>query len=49
MYPFAPIGGTRRDNGLELQIRAQLEGELPVEPDLGRWFPLWSAPPLAGR
>lgn len=47
VYPFAPVGGTRRDNALELQIRARLEGELPVEPDLGRWFPLWSAPPLA--
>jgi hypothetical protein len=46
VYPFAPIDGSRRDNTLELAVRGHLDGELPVEPDLGRWFPLWSAPPL---
>ncbi|GAA3118690.1 PspA-associated protein PspAB [Streptosporangium carneum] len=45
-YPFAPLPGQRRDNALELQVRAALEGELPIEPDLGRWFPLWGAPGL---
>ncbi|MDP9861685.1 MULTISPECIES: PspA-associated protein PspAB [Streptosporangium] len=44
-YPFAPLSG-HRDNALELQTRAALEGELPIEPDLGRWFPLWGAPGL---
>ncbi|MEV5545009.1 hypothetical protein AB0L35_02570 [Streptomyces sp. NPDC052309] len=47
-YPFAPLPGPRqrRDNALELQVRAALAGELPVEADLGRWFPLWGAPGL---
>lgn len=43
-YPFAPTGGQRRDSGFELQARAALSGELPIEPDLQRWFPLWDAP-----
>lgn len=46
VYPFVPIGDERRDTALELEIRARLSGELPVESDLGRWFPLWAAPPL---
>ncbi|MYR43747.1 hypothetical protein [Streptomyces sp. SID5910] len=47
-YPFAPLPGDRqqRDNALELRIRAVLAGELPVEEDLGRWFPVWGAPGL---
>ncbi|HEY9523848.1 MAG TPA: hypothetical protein VIR33_11465 [Thermopolyspora sp.] len=45
-YPFAPTGGQHRDNSLELQVRGALAGELKIEPDLGRWFPLWGAPGL---
>ncbi|MBO3745619.1 hypothetical protein J5X84_06010 [Streptosporangiaceae bacterium NEAU-GS5] len=45
-YPFAPTGGTQRDSALELQVRGALQGELKIEPDLARWFPLWSAPGL---
>ncbi|WP_077796092.1 hypothetical protein [Streptomyces sp. JHA26] len=47
-YPFAPLPGDReqRDTALELRIRAVLSGELPVEEDLGRWFPVWGAPGL---
>ncbi|MER6945547.1 hypothetical protein ABT294_16105 [Nonomuraea sp. NPDC000554] len=45
-YPFAPLPGQRRDNALELQARGALEGELPLEQDLGRWFPVWGAPGL---
>ncbi|MFF4417316.1 hypothetical protein ACFYY8_32735 [Streptosporangium sp. NPDC001559] len=45
-YPFAPMPGQRRDNPLELQVRGALAGELKIEPDLGRWFPLWGAPGL---
>ncbi|MER5647017.1 hypothetical protein [Streptosporangium sp. NPDC002524] len=52
-YPFAPLpagrgGGQaqRRDNALELQVRGAIGGELEIEPDLGRWFPLWGAPGL---
>ncbi|WP_113703802.1 PspA-associated protein PspAB [Nonomuraea lactucae] len=45
-YPFAPLPGGRRDNALELQVRGVLAGELPLEEDLGRWFPVWGAPGL---
>ncbi|MFF5962593.1 hypothetical protein ACFY64_02365 [Streptomyces collinus] len=47
-YPFAPLpdGTQRRDNPLELQVRAALSGDLRLEPDLGRWFPVWGAPGL---
>lgn len=43
-YPFAPLAGERRDNSLELQVRAALADELPIEQDLTRWFPVWGAP-----
>ncbi|MDI2124782.1 PspA-associated protein PspAB [Yinghuangia seranimata] len=43
-YPFAPLPGDKRDSPLELQTKALLEHELPVEPDLTRWFPIWGAP-----
>ncbi len=46
-YPFAPLPGEKRDNHLEFQVRAALESDLPLEPDLGRWFPVWSAPGLS--
>nr|WP_203632073.1 hypothetical protein [Streptomyces halstedii] len=47
-YPFAPAadGGERRDNQLELQVRALLGDDLRVEEDLARWFPVWGAPGL---
>ena len=47
-YPFAPDpgGGERRDNQLELQVRAVLGDDLRVEGDLSRWFPVWGAPGL---
>ncbi|MEV5439448.1 hypothetical protein AB0K80_26055 [Streptomyces sp. NPDC052682] len=47
-YPFAPLPAAeqRRDNALELQVRAALSGDLRIEQDLGRWFPLWGAPGL---
>jgi hypothetical protein len=43
-YPFAPRPGERRDNELELQVRAAVGGELPIESDLTRWFALWGVP-----
>jgi hypothetical protein len=43
-YPFAPLDGERRDNELELRVRATLGGDLPVEQDLARWFALWGLP-----
>ncbi|MBQ0986327.1 hypothetical protein KBZ10_17785 [Streptomyces sp. F63] len=45
-YPFAPLPGEKRDNPLELQIKAAVKDDLRVEEDLGRWFPLWGAPGL---
>ncbi len=44
VYPFAPTAGQQRDTALELQVRALLDGELPIEPDLERWFPVWGGP-----
>jgi hypothetical protein len=43
-YPFAPTGGQERDNERELVAKAQVGSELPVEPELERWFPLWGIP-----
>lgn len=43
-YPFAPRPGEHRDNELELRVRATLGSDLPVEPELTRWFALWGVP-----
>jgi hypothetical protein len=44
-YPFVPAGGgQQRDNERELKLKAQIGEELPVEPELERWFPLWDMP-----
>ena len=44
-YPFVAVPGTqRRDNALEMSISAKIEGELPMEKDLERWYALWGAP-----
>ncbi|MFF1295191.1 MULTISPECIES: hypothetical protein [unclassified Streptomyces] len=47
-FPFAPLpdGGQRRDNALELRVRAALGDDLRIEQDLSRWFPVWGAPGL---
>jgi hypothetical protein len=47
-YPFAPVLGAaeQRDNARELQARAVLAGDLPIEADLSRWFAVWGAPGL---
>ncbi|MDX6207795.1 MAG: hypothetical protein QOE24_186 [Frankiales bacterium] len=45
-YPFAPLPGQKRDNALELQLRGVIGGDLKIEPDLSRWFPIWGAPGL---
>ncbi|WP_445330434.1 PspA-associated protein PspAB, partial [Streptomyces sp. A475] len=36
----------RRDNALELRVRAVIGDDLHIEPDLERWFPVWGAPGL---
>ena len=44
-YPFVPAPGTQaRNTEREFQLKAQLENELPIEPELERWFPLWEIP-----
>jgi hypothetical protein len=44
-YPFVPgKGAQERRTERELQIKAQLGAELPLEAELERWFPLWGIP-----
>jgi hypothetical protein len=44
-WPFVPAGdGQERDNAEELELKAKLEKELPIEPDLTRWLALYDAP-----
>ena len=43
-WPFAPISNKERDNARELELKAKLEPELPVEQDLTKWFALFDAP-----
>ena len=44
-WPFVPTGeDQKRDNAEELELKAKLEKELPVEQDLTRWFGVFDAP-----
>jgi hypothetical protein len=45
-YPFVPdpSGEQQRSTERELQIKAQMADELPIEPEIERWFPLWGIP-----
>ena len=44
-WPFVPTGKDQeRDNPEELELKAKLENELPIEQDLTRWFGLFDAP-----
>jgi hypothetical protein len=45
-YPFVPDPDRpeQRLNERELQLKAQMSGEMPIEPELERWFPLWGIP-----
>jgi len=44
-WPFVPAGdGQERDNAEELELKAKLEKELPIEPDLTKWLALYNAP-----
>ena len=44
-YPFVPAEGEQqRSVERELQLKAQIGPELPLEPELERWFPLWGVP-----
>jgi hypothetical protein len=44
-WPFVPTGEDQeRDNAEEMRLKSELEGELPIEPDLTRWLALFDAP-----
>jgi hypothetical protein len=45
-YPFVPdpAHNNERLTERELQLKAQMGAELPMEPELERWFPLWGIP-----
>jgi hypothetical protein len=44
-WPFVPTGKEQeRDNARELELKAKLEPELPIEPDLSRWLALFDSP-----
>ena len=44
-WPFVPTGDDQtRDNAEELELKAKLEKELPIEQDLTRWLALFDAP-----
>jgi PspAB-like protein len=43
-WPFVPVGERDRDNAEELELKAKMEKELPIEPDIAVWFGLFGAP-----
>jgi hypothetical protein len=45
-YPFVPDPDNpkQRLTERELQLKAQVGSELPLEPEIERWFPLWGIP-----
>jgi hypothetical protein len=45
-YPFVPDPESpkQRLTERELQLKAQVGSELPLEPEIERWFPLWGIP-----
>ena len=44
-WPFVPTGKDQeRDNAEELELKAKLEKELPIEQDLTKWLALYNAP-----
>jgi hypothetical protein len=43
-WPFIPKAEKERDNANELELKAKLEKELPIEQDLARWFALYDLP-----
>jgi hypothetical protein len=45
-YPFVPAPGNAQERSTEreLQLKAQVGSEMPLEPEIERWFPLWGIP-----
>ncbi|HEX3509858.1 MAG TPA: hypothetical protein VHT27_02045 [Solirubrobacteraceae bacterium] len=45
-YPFVPDPAAEKTRltERELQLKAQMGTEMPIEPEIERWFPLWGIP-----
>jgi hypothetical protein len=45
-YPFVPAPGDTQERSTEreLQLKAQVGSELPLEAEIERWYPLWGIP-----
>ncbi len=43
-YPFVPSGARTRATALELRLHAIADGELPLEAEQAKWYPLWDLP-----
>ena len=45
-YPFVPAPGDAQERSTEreLQLKAQVGSEMPLEEEIERWFPLWGIP-----
>jgi hypothetical protein len=43
-YPFVPDGPEHRNTEQELKLNSLVAGDLAIEADLDRWFPLWDLP-----
>nr|QNO44019.1 hypothetical protein FIDFODCG_00005 [Methanosarcinales archaeon ANME-2c ERB4]QNO44162.1 hypothetical protein PBPCALNJ_00005 [Methanosarcinales archaeon ANME-2c ERB4]QNO44797.1 hypothetical protein HJJCBNBL_00009 [Methanosarcinales archaeon ANME-2c ERB4] len=43
-YPFAPLDDRKRDSNLEFRLRSAMEGELPIEEEMEKWYPIWEIP-----
>jgi hypothetical protein len=43
-YPFVPSGEGQRDNAYELRLASLMQGEMPIEKELGYWYPMWGMP-----
>jgi hypothetical protein len=43
-YPFIPTGPSSRDNAYELRLQSVMGRELPVDPQLESWYPMWEIP-----
>ncbi len=43
-YPFVPFKSRKRDTSYEFRLKSVLEGELNLEKEIERWYPLWDIP-----
>lgn len=43
-YPFVPTSNNNRDEASEFRLKSVMEKELPIEKEIGKWYPLWGIP-----